>query len=461
MWDESRFAVNALELLKTKNPVVQYYNGIPDLWNTKPPLTTWLMAIFMKFLGYNELAVRLTSALAGTITALVIFRFIRKQTGTLFTAFLCGMVFITSIGFIGAHVARTGDADALAVLFLTLFAFSFYEMIMGNKKEQLRSSRKFYVTAIFLGLALMTKSSYCLILFPGIIILVFLFREQGLFSNRHLYFSFILSILPFLIYLISREHENPGYLNAVIKNDFLNRYANSLEEHHHPFFYYFTEMARRRFFPWLYFLPLSLVAYLKTKNENEKNILVFSFVMSLSILLFISISQTKTEWYDAAFYPFAAILVGIGIKETFVYIADYLNFKKSAHQRIIYIFCFLAVFYMPVRKVLSYADIKPWAADFYQLKYGAFMKKKYASNFSSPVKYFEPEYNSHLLFYVEVYQLQNKNATIIKDWNEIVKDEFIATCTPSLKMEIEKRFETSIYFKDEYCSCYKILDNKM
>ena len=54
MWDESRFAVNALEMLKTNHFIVQSCNGVPDVWNTKPPLASWLMAICFKLIGYNE-----------------------------------------------------------------------------------------------------------------------------------------------------------------------------------------------------------------------------------------------------------------------------------------------------------------------------------------------------------------------------------------------------------------------
>ncbi len=38
IWDEGRNATNALEMLKTGNPIVTYFNGQPDMWNVKPPL---------------------------------------------------------------------------------------------------------------------------------------------------------------------------------------------------------------------------------------------------------------------------------------------------------------------------------------------------------------------------------------------------------------------------------------
>lgn len=460
MWDESRFAVNALEMLKTNHFIVQSYNGVPDMWNTKPPFASWLMAICFKLIGYNELAVRITSALAATIVSMVIFRFVRKQTQDLFSAFLSGMVFITSIGFIGSHVARTGDADSLAVLFITLYVFYFYELIIGYENNQSVSRWRFYRPAIFLGIAFMTKSSYGLICLPGLFFLIIYFKKYRILFNRHFYFSFLVSLIPILAYSIARENENQGYLNAVLQNDFLNRYTSSFEDHLHPFYYYFVEIVRTRFFPWIYFFPLSLLVLFMSKNARVKKTLIVSLVMSSSILLFLSFSQTKAEWYDAAFYPFASIFIGVGMKVVMAYLINRLSVKSQAVQNVVYVILFVVIFYYPVGKVISYANSRPMQADHDQLKYGPFMKKIYSSDFSSPVNYLEPEYNAHLLFYTEVYQQKNKNPIIIKDWNDLTKDELVATCTIALKTEIEKTFEVSIFFQDEYCTCYKIIDSK-
>ena len=48
IWDESRLATNAYEMLKNGNFIVTYFDGKPDMWNTKPPLLIWLDVLFMK-----------------------------------------------------------------------------------------------------------------------------------------------------------------------------------------------------------------------------------------------------------------------------------------------------------------------------------------------------------------------------------------------------------------------------
>lgn len=44
VWDESRNAVNATEMLANKNLLIRQYDGSPDMWEAKPPLLIWLQS---------------------------------------------------------------------------------------------------------------------------------------------------------------------------------------------------------------------------------------------------------------------------------------------------------------------------------------------------------------------------------------------------------------------------------
>ena len=78
LWDESRLASNAYEMNKNGNLIVTYYDGQPEMWSTKPPLVIWMQVLFIKILGFNELAVRLPSAIAGLLTCMVLLYFSKK-----------------------------------------------------------------------------------------------------------------------------------------------------------------------------------------------------------------------------------------------------------------------------------------------------------------------------------------------------------------------------------------------
>src|SRR5262245_6165309 len=64
IWDESRLAANAFEMYFNHDYIVTRYGGLPDLWSTKPPLMIWLQVLCMHFVGFNEIAVRLPSAIS-------------------------------------------------------------------------------------------------------------------------------------------------------------------------------------------------------------------------------------------------------------------------------------------------------------------------------------------------------------------------------------------------------------
>ena len=42
-WDEARLAVNAAEMVDNGNLIVTYFQGTPEMWNTKPTLQTGLL----------------------------------------------------------------------------------------------------------------------------------------------------------------------------------------------------------------------------------------------------------------------------------------------------------------------------------------------------------------------------------------------------------------------------------
>ncbi|HQA87386.1 MAG TPA: 4-amino-4-deoxy-L-arabinose transferase, partial [Bacteroidales bacterium] len=61
LWDESRLAINALEMFENGNLLVTYYKGEPDFWNTKPPLMIWFQSLNFHLFGVNEFSLRLPS----------------------------------------------------------------------------------------------------------------------------------------------------------------------------------------------------------------------------------------------------------------------------------------------------------------------------------------------------------------------------------------------------------------
>jgi 4-amino-4-deoxy-L-arabinose transferase-like glycosyltransferase len=109
-----------------------YYNGKPDTWNAKPPLLIWSIVLAYKLFGYNAFALRFFSAVASVFFFFFAFKLVRLYANEKF-AFIASLILLTCKAVIGFHVGRTGDADALLLLFVTASLYYFLLFIDFGK----------------------------------------------------------------------------------------------------------------------------------------------------------------------------------------------------------------------------------------------------------------------------------------------------------------------------------------
>ena len=126
LWDESRLAINALEMYKNGNYIVTYFDGLPDMWNTKPPLMIWLQVLMFKAFGISVLSLRLPSAISALLTTIAILFFSIKYLKSFWFGFVAVFVLISIDGYIELHSIRTGDYDSLLTLFTTLSGLTYF-----------------------------------------------------------------------------------------------------------------------------------------------------------------------------------------------------------------------------------------------------------------------------------------------------------------------------------------------
>jgi len=313
MWDESRRAINAFEMTINGNWLVTHYDGKPEMVGTKPPLLIWCIALSMKVFGYNEFALRLPSAVCAMSTTIIIFLFGTKYFNDIKIGLTSGLVLVTSLGYIGEHVARTGDFDAMLVLWITIYSLSFFTYLHCND-----SKKNFYlfIATTTLILAVLTKSVAGILAVPGLILYVAYQRKLGkVLSSPKIYIAAIIFFISVSSFYILREYYNPGYLKAVMANEILGRYANTLENHQAPISFYLSQM-KHKFVPWIYILPISFIIVSTTKSGRQiKNFVILGLFYLSSYLLIVSFAQTKLPWYDAPVYPIASMMVGIGLSK--------------------------------------------------------------------------------------------------------------------------------------------------
>ncbi len=403
-WDEARNGLNALEMAQNGNPIVRFYQGEPETWETKPPLLIWLQVFFFNIVGFNELAIRLPSALAAVFTLFLMLRFFTKELNDQPGGFFSGLVLVCTSGYIDFHVVRTGDHDALLTFFQTAIVIYAYKFLSVKPYQ----NRYLAIISIALILSVFTKSIMGFAMLPGIFLYT-LFKKQtiAILKLRNLWFA----ILSFLIiiggYYLLREQLQPGYLQLVWGNELFPRYFNVAEEHNFRVpksrLYYLNLIIEKQFTYFFYSLPLLLVFIFLSKSKKIKAFALY-LILCVIVFLFLISGGTINSWYDAPVFPLLAMLSGLGfsifLNALFRYFGLKAGWKKATLVLLVYISFFSYPYYKIVNKVYKPNNNKD--------KYGKFIARL-NENENNPIDLFVfyTWRNSSFLFYEKAYNEMN------------------------------------------------------
>ncbi|MEQ8323325.1 MAG: glycosyltransferase family 39 protein [Vicingaceae bacterium] len=403
MWDESRNAVNALEMALHGNYFIRHFNGIPDHIDLNPPFFIWFQALSLKLFGYNELSIRLISpfSILGIIAMIIVF--LKRETGKTLPGFFAGLVIVCSLGVIHRHIARTGDHDAFLTMLLTGAGISHYYYL----KSDLRAVNFLVITSVLLFLSVFTKSVIGFITLPAL--LLFTLYEGKLIPmlKQGRTYASILSVLTLVIaYYAYRESADPGYLDVVWNEQLVPRYTNNSTMGSHKFesfWYYLINFYEWRFTPWIVLLPFAFYISWKRATARSRKVLVLALMHLLTIFLVIS-SGTKNLWYDAQLFPFMSIILGLGLYAVYDLVQDRTSIPSLWKMAYVSLFTF-SVFFIPYYKVINEV-YKPHDGR-EDLQYGNFIKTLAGERpeIKSYTAYFKGynHYNAHLNFYTKVY----------------------------------------------------------
>ncbi|MBN2174261.1 MAG: glycosyltransferase family 39 protein [Bacteroidales bacterium] len=452
IWDEARLAVNAYEMYKNGNWVVTYFNGQPEMWNTKPPLMIWLQSLGMHIFGPGELAVRLPSAIATFLLFIGLLYFNEKYIKNFWFGVFTILVLVTSNGFINLHASRTGDYDALLTLFTTLFGLSFFYYLETEKNKVL------YLSFIFITLAVLTKSIQGLLFLPGLFIFTLIHRKLlVLLKNKHFYFGILLFVMVVAGYYLLRESVNPGYLEAVYFNELGGRYLESLEGHNEPFWFFYDHIRLYYYKEWLWFLPLGLITGLLVHKREIRRLTLFSAILIVSYFLIISASQTKLYWYDVPMYPFMAIICAVFIFYVFSFVKDKVRVRKAWINPLILLILIVSVYYEPYRKIIKKTytpQVYSWEKEDYEIEYllrDAIRGKYDLSNYLILHK----NYNVHLMFYMNILNDEGRNIRFAKA-EDIKPGDTIVIHQEEMKNFVEAHYNFEDLYTRKNVKIYKI-----
>lgn len=436
LWDEGQNSVNAFEMLQRGSWFVKYFNGEPDMWETKPPFFIWYVIVFMKLLGPTELSLRLPSALYTLAGCFLMIRFTDKSINNRYIGFVASIIVITSLGVVGRHNARTGDTDATLVFYLLLSTLSFYLFL---HKEKLKR-QYFWLFSTSLFLAIFTKSITGCLMLPSLFIYALIERKlKYIFSFRDLYLALILFSALLFAYYFHHESLTPGYLASLYDGELGGRYT----DHSSGFsWFYFENFWKNRFSFWFWLLPVSFFSISAFGSRNDKRLGLFLFLVitiTISILSF----GAKNLWYDAPLYPFMSLACGIGLILLHRKLTSIIKFKPAKY---IAITLFLAYAGHAYSKVISttfapkeeFWDIERFAVNYY-------LRNALESNITlNQLKIIYEEYPSSVLFYIYASNEQKGNELSLYDWSGLKEGDKILLSQKETKNKIFNKYKLKL-----------------
>ena len=300
-WDEINFAEAAREMLVTNDWLTVQINYLP-FWE-KPPLFIWMQALSMKVFGINEFAARFPNAICGIVTLLVLFRLgrsiLNSKLGLLW-------VLLYACSILPFIYFKSGIIDPWFNLFIFLGIYNISAFTRSTDK--LQHYRFVGLSALFIGLAILSKGPVALLVFGLVTVIYFIVKKFKVkFNLWHVILFFIISLFVggfwFILLTINGNFE-------IVKDFFVYqvRLFQTEDAGHGGFlFYHFVVLFIGVF-------PASIYAFLYFKRfQKDERLVFFEFktwmvILLWTVLILFTIVKTKIIHYSSlAYFPLTFI----------------------------------------------------------------------------------------------------------------------------------------------------------
>ena len=324
--DETRYAEVPREMVATGDWVVPRLNGLR--YFEKPALGYWIQALSLELFGENNFSVRLPSALAVGLSALLIF-FLLYRTGWRAgsrgdgsdchsgcdpgpaAVFFAPFIFLVCFEVYGVGV--TAVLDNLFALFLTATIVFFYfasESTPGSGREKVL----LVLSGIACGLAFLTKGFLAFVV-PVLTLSAYLAWERRWRDLwRMSWLPLLAAIAVALPWCILIHLKEPDFWNFFFWNEHVRRFFGGDAQHKKMFFYYFLT-APGMIMPWTLVAP---VAFIGIRNyfrdpQGRGRLVRLSLCWMILPFLFFSCAHGKILTYILPCFPPFAILMALGL----------------------------------------------------------------------------------------------------------------------------------------------------
>lgn len=294
--NETKYAESAREMIVTGDYLnVQLdYESIP----ATPPLFFWLQVLSMKLFGINEFAARFPNLICGILSMVMLYYLGRHIYSHRF-----GLLWILSYGsaIIPFFFFKSGIIDPWfnLFIFMGLARFIFY---LDPKREKSRIANLSF-SALFFGLAILTKGPLALVIFL-ICLVLFILQKRKLVPASALHaliFALILTLVGGSWYFVQAIQGNTTIVKDFISHQLM--LFSSDNSAHDGFFAYHVVVLLLGVF------PASVIALKSITKKSESTELQRLFrhwmylLLGVVIVLF-SLVHTKLLHYSSlAYFP--------------------------------------------------------------------------------------------------------------------------------------------------------------
>ena len=325
-WDEAIYCEVAKEGVMRNNWIDFFYKG--ELWFEKPPFVIWLTMISYKVFGVTEFASWFFPVIFGILSVVGIYylgKYLFNSKVGLFAALI-----LLSI----PHYVLMARNNMMDIFLVSNSLISFLFLIKSKE-----NAKYLILSAVFLGLAFMSKNIISLLNLPVFLYYLYLNKQLGILKSKYFYLSIIVFLMIILHWhLIMFLKHGSNFVDNYIGYHLVERYNENvlhMKDTADPF-YYFKIILQRTGSWWFVFLatlPIILNCIKQKASEYKK--LLFLVLWLVFILAFFTSSVTKINHYILPIYIPFSLLIAYGLHKY------YLN-------RSVFLLLFIPVLFMNV-----------------------------------------------------------------------------------------------------------------
>jgi len=453
LYDEQRLANNALEMANSGDWITTTFHGQPDYWNPKPPLMIWLQAFNLQLFGYNELSLRLPSAIAALLTCILLFGFCRELLKKQLLGIITIIALVSSSGYVMLHGTRTGDYDALLTLFLTGSGLYYFAFLQWSEKKFLN------IAFLFLALAFLTKGIAVLMILPGLFLYTLWTRKlRVVLKTKQFYIGGLLSIAPVLLYFILRQRADPGFLKAFWELDVSGRFFHSLNNAPLPFSFYVKDIAVRGFLFWWPIAVAGIGTAFFLKDVLLKRFVVFATIFSICFLVIISTARTKFLWYALPAYPFMSVLAAAPIYLLVRSLQGFSFFRGKWFARLLPAAIVVMIAFVPFRAILRETlnpQTEAWDAENQEM--GFFLQSALRGTRNiADCKLLMDYSESNLTWYIRIMELKGMRVNHTNQFDQVHAGDKVAVYSDETKDYLKRHYYIWVVEDFRAVSIYKL-----